>query len=213
MQHHLSPATYMVDIDDDLVVLDARAHTYFCLPAAGSDVRNGPDGVTFADPDLEREFAEAGLLSSKPTPPRVMAPKPIRDLALRVADRVRLSDLLLVWAAWATMAFSYHAAGFDRLVETARRERRADDDQPLSDDLSQLVATFERVLPWLPFQGVCLYRSFLLLRVLRWRGHDARWVFGVRTWPFNAHCWLQVGDVALDDTADRLAGLTPIMVV
>lgn len=213
MPRYLSPATFIAGIDDDLVVLDARAHAYFCLPASRSDVHAGPDGVTFADPDLEREFAEAGLLSSTPPPPRIALPRPGRDLGLKVAQRVKLADIASVWAAWATMAVSYHAMGFDRLVEVASRQRRRDQEPRLTEELTRLVSAFERILPWLPFQGVCLYRSFLLLRVLRWRGHDARWVFGVRTWPFHAHCWLQVGDVALDDTTDRLAGLTPIMVV
>ncbi|WP_312062938.1 lasso peptide biosynthesis B2 protein [Brevundimonas sp.] len=50
-------------------------------------------------------------------------------------------------------------------------------------------------------------------RVLASRGRGATWVFGVRTWPFSAHCWLQVGDVLLDDDLDRVALYTPIMAV
>jgi hypothetical protein len=37
-------------------------------------------------------------------------------------------------------------------------------------------------------------------------------VFGVRTWPFHAHCWLQCDDVVLDDQADRVAAYAPILV-
>lgn len=214
MSKHLSATTHLVRIGEDIVVLDTRTKTYFCLAAAAEAVRIEPDGVSIDDPDLAREFLEAGLLVDGPgraASPTIGLPK--RDLGVRVAERIRLADAVLILAAWATMPFSYHLVRFDRLVASARRGRRPEMAVTPAAGLRGLVAAFERILPWLPFQGVCLYRSFLLLRVLRWRGYDARWVFGVRTWPFNAHCWLQVGDVALDDTADHLEDLTPIMVV
>lgn len=215
MNRHLSPTTHLVKIGDDIVVLDTRSKTYFCLAAAAGDVRLGPDGVTFADPGLADEFGQAGLLTAAPAAMAACptVPRPRADLGLRVAPRLGLRDMALILAAWATMVFDYHLVRFDRVVATARRERRPDGGEVLSEDAKALIAAFERMLPWLPFQGVCLYRSFLLLRILRWRGHDARWVFGVRTWPFHAHCWLQVGDTVLDDTADRLQGLQPILVV
>ncbi|WP_374571406.1 lasso peptide biosynthesis B2 protein [Phenylobacterium sp. J426] len=64
-----------------------------------------------------------------------------------------------------------------------------------------------------PLPAKCLVRSFALLCFLRRCGHDAAWCFGVSTWPFAAHCWLQVGEVALDDHPDQLAAYTPIHVV
>lgn len=214
MSRHLSPTVHLVKIGDDVVVLDTRNKAYFCLAAAAGDVRVEPDGVVFEDVALAEEFEQAGLLAGEaPGPASPMVLKPERDLGLQVASRVRLRDAAVILGAWATMVFSYHLVRFDRVVATARRGRRAEAAAVLDEEVKALVAAFERMLPWLPFQGVCLYRSFLLLRILRWRGHDARWVFGVRTWPFHAHCWLQVGDAALDDTADRLQGLTPIMVV
>lgn len=77
----------------------------------------------------------------------------------------------------------------------------------------EVIASFHRWAPFAPAPGKCLLRSFMLLRLLRRHGHDARWVFGVRTWPFRAHCWLQAGDVVLDDDVEALVALTPILVV
>jgi hypothetical protein len=68
----------------------------------------------------------------------------------------------------------------------------------------EVVARFRRWAPFAPVSGKCLLRSFMLLRLLRRRGFDAHWVFGVSTWPFTAHCWLQVGDIVLDDSHERL---------
>ena len=51
----------------------------------------------------------------------------------------------------------------------------------------------------------------MLAAFLRSLGHRPTWVFGVRTWPFQAHCWLQVEDIALDDEAERLCAFAPIL--
>ena len=56
-------------------------------------------------------------------------------------------------------------------------------------------------------------RSFVLLRFLQRSGLNARWVIGVRTWPFSAHCWLQIDDTALDDAWERLVVYEPILAV
>ncbi len=77
----------------------------------------------------------------------------------------------------------------------------------------EVAAEFARFRVWAPFDGACLKRSYMMLRYLRLRGHDAAWVIGVRTWPFMAHCWLQVGEVVLDDDHERLLPYHPILAV
>jgi hypothetical protein len=79
--------------------------------------------------------------------------------------------------------------------------------------VAAVTAAFTRLMPWVPGQGACLHRAFLLLFMLRRAGADAVWVFGVRTWPFSAHCWVQVGDAVLDDDPERVSRYTPIMAV
>jgi hypothetical protein len=79
--------------------------------------------------------------------------------------------------------------------------------------VAAVTAAFIRLMPWAPYQGACLHRAFLLLFMLRASGADAIWVFGVRTWPFSAHCWLQVGDSVLDDDPERVSLYTPILAV
>lgn len=72
---------------------------------------------------------------------------------------------------------------------------------------------FDRWMPWLPGQGQCVYRAYLLRACLAAQGLGSTWIFGVRTWPFSAHCWLQIGDVLLDDDLDRVGLYTPILAV
>jgi hypothetical protein len=203
-----------VAIGDDIVVLDARTSAYFCLAAASGSVRTGPAGIAFDDPELADQFAEAGLLASAPPPPSpAPSPSPRHDFRSEAAGSVRIGDLSVILAAWLTMFVSYHLVDFNGLISQERRRDPVSDAGAPTEDIRRLVAAFERVLPWLPFQAVCLYRALLLKRVLRWRGAGARLVFGVRTWPFQAHCWLQIGDTVLDDAAERLNGFFPIMEV
>lgn len=210
----LSPTTHLVAIGDDVVVLDARTSAYFCLAAASGAVRVDLTGIAFDDPELAEQFAQAGLLASTPPAPSPPpSPSPRQDLRSEAAEHVRMGDLILIVGAWLTMLVSYHLVDFNGLIQQERRRGPAWDAGAPTEDVRRLVAAFERVLPWLPFQAVCLYRAFLLKRVLRWRGVGARWVFGVRTWPFQAHCWLQIGDTVLDDAAERLNGFFPIMEV
>ena len=52
----------------------------------------------------------------------------------------------------------------------------------------------------------------MLVSYLRRCGLRADWVFAVRLWPFAAHCWVQCGDLCLNDDVERLAPYTPILV-
>jgi len=114
---------------------------------------------------------------------------------------VALADLLL----------AYRDRPFRHIV--GRVQRPGSRAPTLSAGLLRAVAGFHRWAPFAPTSAKCLLRSFMLLRLLRRRGHDALWVFGVRAWPFHAHCWLQCEDVVLDDDPDRIRAFTPIMVV
>jgi hypothetical protein len=80
-------------------------------------------------------------------------------------------------------------------------------------EMLRRVDSFHRWADWTPGPAKCLVRSFLLLRHLRRHGLDARWVFAVRTWPFEAHCWIQAGQTVLNDARDRLEAYAPILVV
>jgi hypothetical protein len=82
-----------------------------------------------------------------------------------------------------------------------------------SPELLECVDAFHRWSPYAPVSGKCLLRAFMLRRFLIRNGHNAHWVFGVTTWPFSAHCWLQCGTVALDEYAERTAAYTPIMIL
>jgi hypothetical protein len=80
--------------------------------------------------------------------------------------------------------------------------------------VATLLAIFERLRVYVfTANRRCLFDSLALLNFLAWHGHFPDWVFGVRLYPFAAHCWVTSGAVVYNDTPERVGGYTPILVV
>lgn len=216
MRLALADHVHGVVLDDDLVLLDVDADTYFCLPAGdhalalkGRDLEAEPEGLALA-------LIEAGLAT--PTlntlPSAAPLPRPQRsaraaldaDPALKAAP-VRWIQLVALWRA------VWQARRAERRAFAARLARPEAPPSALTAELLADLAVYRRLVPWLPVDGACLFRSQMLRAYLAALGHGVTWTFGVRTWPFIAHCWLQVEDMALDDEAERLVAFHPILAV
>jgi hypothetical protein len=76
-----------------------------------------------------------------------------------------------------------------------------------------LMLVFERLRLFYPRSYLCLFDSLALIHFLARFDVYPDWVFGVNADPFEAHCWVQAGNVVLNDTVARVSGFTPIMVV
>jgi hypothetical protein len=70
---------------------------------------------------------------------------------------------------------------------------------------------FKTLRPWYPRDFLCLFDSLALLEFLAAEEIFADWVFGVRAEPFEAHCWVQREQVALNDSIERVSTFVPIM--
>jgi hypothetical protein len=75
------------------------------------------------------------------------------------------------------------------------------------------VLEFNRLRWYYPRPYLCLFDSLALLHFLARFGLFPDWVFGVSADPFEAHCSVQLGNVVLNDTVERVSALTPIMYV
>ncbi|MDC7682154.1 lasso peptide biosynthesis B2 protein [Asticcacaulis sp. BYS171W] len=71
---------------------------------------------------------------------------------------------------------------------------------------------FRRARRYVPVDTICLLDSLSLLIFLRRRGISATLVFGVNLTPFSAHCWVQAGDLLLNDTVGGVQSYLPIRV-
>jgi len=194
----------------DLVLLDLDADTYACIPNAGvSDAAFATD-LDQLDDDVLSVLRDAGLIERRRTASAQMAlpSVAIQDLgALHLTKAVDVPVLINTGRAALTLRRAGADPSLSELVAcaTSRRPVRSDADAAIR----QAVA-LDRLLPWLPGRRECLQRSALLVRLLADQGLGADWVFGVRTWPFRAHCWVQIDGVCLNDDAERLRPYTPI---
>jgi hypothetical protein len=81
-------------------------------------------------------------------------------------------------------------------------------------ELHHLVAAFSALRPFFfTAKDACLFDALSLSEFLAGYGVFPRWVFGVQSRPFGAHCWLQLNGVVLNDTVDHVKRYTPIMMV
>ena len=210
MQFALAPGTYITLIEGDVVLLDARADRYACLAAChAGPLRAGYPARRWKDGPLVRELAGSGYLvaASAIAPAMPEAPSPPEtDLYMLGGDRpdIRPSDLCLgalagLSAAWQLAVErpmhwlrpnGHDMSNTDRIVDEARR--------------------FAEVHLYLPRLARCLPHSLALNAFLQRRECPSQLVFGVRTHPFEAHCWVQSGAVVLNDTLSHVRWYTPI---
>ena len=84
---------------------------------------------------------------------------------------------------------------------------------PDFDRARSLVRVFARLRWYYPRPYLCLFDSLALLHFLARFDLFPDWVFAVSADPFEAHCSVQLGDVVLNDTVERVSALIPIMSV
>jgi hypothetical protein len=216
----LAPHIHATAIDADIVFLDVMMDRYHCLPNGVSAIAIHGDGreVEALDRATAILLSDAGLIvetdysSAMQSPHR---PRRVRDSLIGARPlSPSWRDLPSLAAGLADSVIGYGPKTFAALVEEAQRHRLlAVNDSPPSDALVCAVRTFHRWNVYAPISGKCLLQCYVLQRALWRQGLAARWIFGVATWPFRAHCWLQVGDVALTDPVDRLLPYSPILAI
>lgn len=207
---------HAVAVEDDLVLLDEAADAYLCLLGGGLVVASGREGgLVFTPPQAADDLLAGGLVESRdPTEPSPAPPDaPTTRLARPPAVRVRLSEALIFAALGWRASRAVKRWPMQRLLVTLHGERSGGPPVRGGRTLAEACAVFDRLIAWGPFDGACFFRSVLRRRFLMTLGHHADLVIGVRTWPFRAHCWLQVGPTALDDWPERLAAYRPILSV
>lgn len=79
--------------------------------------------------------------------------------------------------------------------------------------LAAISAGFE--LSGLLFSSLdqCLPRSIAMTHYLLGRGYRPQLVLAVMNRPFQAHCWVQIEGVVLNDGLDHVRSFTPILVI
>jgi hypothetical protein len=79
--------------------------------------------------------------------------------------------------------------------------------------VERLVTTFKVLRPWYPRPYRCLFDSLALFEFLARHRFAPALTFGIVADPFEAHCWLQNGNMVLNDELERVRRFTPILSV
>ena len=218
MPLYLAPHLHAAAFGRDLVLLDIVKGDYSLL-AGASDVFSftGPSRILDTEEsDVGADLLAEGIVATAPGPLQKPPPRfPGRSALEREAEPVRPSDVTQMTLAFGAMVGRYWGKGLPALLEHARRGAAAAPASPLPiEEVARTALVFDQLSPWIPFQGDCLFRCFMLLQWLhRSEASGVRWVFGIRTGPFYAHCWLQADDLALTDFAEPLVNFSPVYAV
>ena len=94
------------------------------------------------------------------------------------------------------------------LAQDARTQRRLDGDIEITAGASRFISGRRLV----PYALNCLTDSLALMHWLG-RSPGALLVFGAKLEPFAAHCWVQLGDLLLNDRTDVVAQFRPVRVI
>jgi hypothetical protein len=212
---NLLPHVHVAVLGDDVVVLDTVTDGYMCVPQGVALMRPSPERGSVAPPDPATASALIGAGLAEPSngpTARAALRRPTADVGGATAEPLTAVDVLHLGGALWDLVRRYRGRRLSEVLAFVRHAAPSslDDD---STAVLRLAGLFNRVVVWLPIPRKCLARSFVCLRFLQRSGRNADWVFGVTTWPFHAHCWLQVGETALDDYAERIVAYEPIMVV
>jgi len=104
----------------------------------------------------------------------------------------------------------------ENFVRYRQKQARKAPSQPTT--LSTLLVcdaanSFNRARLYVPVATSCLLDSLSMAKFLARRQIDTSIVFGVTRDPFAAHCWVQAGDMVLNDTVGNVTAHTPIRIV
>jgi hypothetical protein len=91
------------------------------------------------------------------------------------------------------------------------RKRGSDTANPDREHERYLISVFKQCRPLYNRPFICLFDCVCLLNFLALYGFYPSIVFAVIPEPFQAHCWLQEGQLVLNDSLVRVGSYTPIM--
>jgi len=211
-------------IDRQLVFLDVGNDRYFQLPRSLEQALiSYLDGAECAQPAISTLVERGLLIESTDTAVRcrpniepagrsaVESPQSLRHL--------RVVELMEVFTIVVRTRIAMKLSTLKHILDglTAERHRQTMRTEPPAhmpeSRLADAAAVFRRARIYVPVEMRCLLDAIAMTRFLLRRRIHAHIVFGIALDPFSAHCWVQVGDLVLNDTVGNVVSHTPIRVV
>ncbi|MHB1057905.1 MAG: lasso peptide biosynthesis B2 protein [Rhodanobacter sp.] len=228
MHYQLREDLSCCHVDGHMIFLDVARDQYFRLTGALEKAMqrfqaHGDVASTLLE-DLvaTRILVKAPSLKVRPTvasiqrPSRsaIEQPAEINSHGLGVA--IVFEVMAIIWSTRLQLKTRALKASLDEASAYRDRKRGLREiatPYALEDSLLHASWQFARARRYVPIEPICLLDSLSLLRFLSLRGLSANIVFGVTPEPFAAHCWVQAGDIVLNETLSDANAYTPIRMV
>ncbi len=203
------------------IFLDVDANKYFCLPdpieKAFAEYIEGNSRTTYPELDtlvirgvLVPDQMSEGIAADIPLPIPTSEIGAWASAAPSAFQVVRAITYQI--SAELSLRYSSFAAVKFKLAKRSAQVRGCSHQLP-HEEIAKIAAAFERTSLVLASADRCLVRSLALMSMMHARGIAPRLIFGVRTNPFSAHCWVQFRDVVLNDSAEHARLFVPILVI
>lgn len=208
-------------VDGHAVFLDVGKNTYFRLsPSLERTFSAHLEGAALRPADVARLEAHGVRITGPATAPdRAGSITPAHHSALELPAQLETcstSEVAEVFALICRTQLELRLRSLKGILEDCV-SCRPHVPLPCTDvDDAQVLAAAHAFLAarkFVPIRTRCLLDGLSMLRFLSRRRLHAHLVFGVVGDPFSAHCWVQRGDVALNDTVGNATAYTVIRVI
>ena len=233
----LAPDTCFCELDEGAIFLSLAKNRYFAIDAryvallkrrgfgcsqmpARTEQAQSPCGFHELN-----ELIDAGLITtssprpSQPSAAGIATTGSIFDgVAICRPHRLRYVDVIKFIASTSRVSFELGTGQLRRLVHAIRERRTSRAASVLAagarDRELSVLRTFLAIRPWFyTARDACLLDSLVLSDFL-WRHRIlSTLVIGVRTKPFGAHAWVQIGTATLNDSPENVQHYLPILAV
>ncbi|MBO9724154.1 MAG: lasso peptide biosynthesis B2 protein [Novosphingobium sp.] len=220
MYYRLRPGLHFCLLDGRALFLDIESGRYFAAAgqSAATLARLAAAGGFDEDGLLDVGALVAGALIVPAGEDRTFAPAatvdPLQAAFSAAGDAVGWRGTAMSAARQIAARRMTARMTFAQILSEVSRCRRRDDRglRRSAHTLEDLAAFHERAGLFLGHADRCLPRSLALLLHAYANGHRPKFVIGVRSHPFAAHCWVQSAGTVLNDNIDHARLFTPILV-
>ncbi|HEX7694358.1 MAG TPA: lasso peptide biosynthesis B2 protein [Sphingomonas sp.] len=200
--------------------LDVPRDRYFCLSQTASHAfRDVVDGTSAATESCEQLVALGILEPSDAAAPIISCDAsvpPDRSLAENthrpgIASRWETGRAMLALNA---ASFRLRYRGLERtLADIRARKVRLVSHQQRERDIEAIAQGYRGTRTFLSDQDRCLVRSLAISRRLLAAGVAPDLVLAVKLQPFQAHCWVQLGPLLINERREVVRDYTAILIV
>jgi hypothetical protein len=234
----LAHDVYVCKLDDAAVFLDLRSNQYFAVPpesiATLDEMVEGFCTLGAAAPQLHSsesstESTIASLVSRGILTESRDAGVPVRRATIRASQAIAPgqrsnavraihgSHLANFICALCDALFHVHLNRLKPLLDRIRVLQAQSGEacgRPRLDTVLELLEVFRRLRTFFyTAKDFCLIDALTLALFLHKYEQAPTFVIGIRTKPFVAHAWVQVGDCIVDDRLEASQGFIPILIV